>query len=77
MDPWNDLLRFPTTKNPDQRGPYGVACPKGSRGMGEVHMLHFPEVQLDVSMEASEGHKGAHNRKETLGSHLGSVLGLK
>ena len=38
---------------------------RGSRAMGEVHMLHFPEVQLDVSMEASEGHKGAHNENKT------------
>lgn len=32
---------------------------KGSNAIGEVYMSHFPEVQLEASMEASEGHKDA------------------
>lgn len=50
---------------------------RGSRAMEEIHMLHFPEVQLDVLMEASEGHKGAHDENKTARCPLCSSTGAE
>jgi hypothetical protein len=50
---------------------------KGSNTMGEVYMLHFPDVQLEASTEASEGHKGAIIERKHPDAYLAPVLGLK
>lgn len=50
---------------------------KGSNAMGEVYVLHFPEVQLEALTEASEGHKGAIIERKYLGAYLAPVLELK